>query len=58
MGDVDLVRQMLGTGTDQPPGRGPPQAIHMLECGEPQTKGAVSVELTRKQPLVRGREVH
>ena len=58
MGNIDLVRQMLGSRANQPLGGRRPQPIHMLQRGIPKPERAVTIELTGKQALVGRREIH
>ena len=58
VGDIELVRQMLGPGANQPLGRRGPQAVHVLQGRHPQPEGPVAVELAGKQALMRSGKVH
>jgi len=57
LGDIDLVRQVPGARTDQPPGGRSPETILVLNGGVTQPERPVTVKLAGKQTLVRGRKI-
>ena len=57
VGQVNLVRQVLGASADQALRRGGPEPVQMLQGGVTQAKCPVAVKLAGKQALMRGGEI-